>query len=338
MAAATITDKSLLAANIAGYAGAYFAEQLALIRAGVVAIDSDPAFSALKSVGGNTYARRNDVASSADWEIPVAATSPTINALATATEIGVVARRVLFFGNEDVASLAVGEDINSVERKIGETLGHRSGVGIEKMLLQKVALAAFTQTTGALSATHGVYDQSAAFNFTDHVGAANLLMGENVNVFNTMLIHSTVYHKARARGAQIAEANISDMDMLMKNGLTFVGMFGNLRVFLCDRLYNANGVYDTLLCGPNAFRLDYQMRDSIEVFPRSVNAGGTTTIGMNAAVAPGIAKMSYTGTAPTGIAGAEDATLATVTNWTKVTGASVAEIPIVCIKTLAEVV
>jgi len=335
MAAGTITDKTILAANIAGYAGVYFSEKPALIRSGAVSVDSDPAFSALQNVGGNTFARRRNVASTADWEVPVAATSPTINALSTASEIGAVARRVLFYGEEDFASIAGGQDVNEIEAIIGQTLAHRSMVNIEKLLLQKVALAAFTPTTGALQATHLVNDPSSAFDFLAHVNAANILMGENINVFDTMLIHSAVYHTANGAAHLDSFANSVSAEAQFGEGMQFIGMYGNLRVFLCDRMYNAGGVYDTILCGPGAFRLDYQLRDAVEVFPRSVNAGGTSIVGMKVAVSPGIKNVSYTATAPTALEGATDANLAAPANYTKVTGASVAEIPIVCIKTLA---
>ena len=173
------------------------------------------------------------------------------------------------------------------------------------------------------------------FDFLTHVNAANILMGENINMFNTMLIHSAVYHTANGTSHLTAQANSISASDQFAEGMTFIGMYGNLRVFLCDRMNKVGDVYDTVLCGPGALRLDYQLRDSVEVFPRATTAGGTSRVGLRLAVSPGIKNVSYTGTEPTALTGATDANLALATNYTKVTGASVAEIPIVCIKTLA---
>ena len=327
MAASTITGKNLLAKNIETWMAAEMPNVLSLMRTGIVEVDTNPNIPA--PAMGNTIIWRGRVMDTAAWESPTADTAPTTTAISTYKTIMPVCRRGKLYGNEDLSSIAVGEDPDDWARDVGKIMAFNSGINMEETVFT-YAIPGVMDGAGVLNATH-VVDKSGQTFSELFIAEAQKAMGEWTNKLNTLILHPTVYWNAQVNTMLTAQPNIQDLDTWRDQTITLAGMIGGLRVFLNERVNYTGATYDCILAGPGAVKLAYQLKDTVEVFPRSSKAMGTDEILYKLAFGVAVAGCSYTGTAPTALSGATDANLATAGNWTKVSSFN-AQSPIVVIK------
>lgn len=332
MAAGSASDKVLTQVEIEGYTATFFPEVFSLNQAGAVSLDTNPPFSASMQ-GGNTYLKKHRNRPTSGDQTPTANTDLTVNAFGSDSEIGVIVRRADAFGNEDLASIAGGEEVNSWKLDVGKHIANEIAVNAEKRFLQKVIPGVISQATSPLYATNCVDNSTTAFDYT-MFASANALLGENVGQLSICMMHSDVFWNSQLNTMLTSTPDWNALNAYRALGVTPVGMVGNLRIWLNDRCYNTGGVYDTVLMAPGSLYMGIQLQNAVEWDRQILKAGGTDIVTYKTAYSPHVPGVSFTGTAPTVIGGATDAALLLATNWTARTGYSIKENPVVVIKTL----
>lgn len=336
MAATTATNLQVLTPIVGTYAPVFFDEVFSLRTSGVVNYDTDPGFP---SDGTNTYTQRGLYYATAAAQTPVAATDLDIRALGSNTQIGVIRRRGDAFGLERLAARAGGINEEAFASQVALTMANGATYDVESAMLGSVVPGVFA-VGGTLDPTNVVDHSGVKFDVTFFTEAL-AKSGERAPTFNRVLMHSTVYWKNRLNELLTTQPNstITQVQDAAQYATTYAGSIGNLAIFLNDRMYNSAGVYITLVGGsgssaPLYLGVEQDMMVDYEWKPRT--AGGTHVWSYTHSHSPAVAGVSFTGTAPTDIAGVTDAALALSTNWTKVTGHTPAQTPAVAIHSLAE--
>lgn len=330
MAATTVGDYQLTAKIIEGYLQAYLPEDLPLIKAGLVTVDTD----APKFASGNTWEVKSRKYDSTVASTPVAATDATVRSLSTGKQIGVVLRRGVPYGVEKFSAQAGGDSIEAFAADAARVMLHNANLTINSSFQTDLFPGLFA-ASGTLVDTH-VVDNGTALSTKDFADA-ELLIGERAALLDSYIIHPTQYHKRKL--ADYVDFDQKDYELAREysmTGKTYAGRMGGRRVFLDSTCYNDGTTYWSYLVGPGALGLGFQMGVTVEYDYLMLTGMGTHVWQYTMSYAPYVNKVSFTGTAPTGIGGATAANLSTVGNWTKITNTDASEIPIVCIKALAE--
>jgi hypothetical protein len=328
MAASTAAQKILTTGVLPGYMAAYFPEKLNLLQTGALRLDTNPIFTT-----GNTHTRKGRVYDLTADQTPTAATDLTVNALSSYSLTSPIIRRAQSYGNEDLASVAGGEDVDALARDIAANLAHNQAYWTEYRLFKYVVPAIFG-SGGILNATHVVNESDAVFDYT-MVAAALKLMGENFGLLNTLIMHSTVYHGAQISTMLTAQPAYDAIPDYRSQAVTYQGNIGNMRVFINDRVYETGGVYDTIVCAPGTMFAATQIAGQIEYERKATLAAGTDVWINRYAHALGVEGVTYAGAAGTTIGGITDATLQATASWAKITGHVASQTPLVVIKSLA---
>ena len=336
MAATTATNLQVVTQIVGGYAPVFFDEVFTLRNTGVLRVDTSPSFP---TAGTNTYTQRGLYYTTSAAQTPAANTDLTVNALSSNTQIGVMRRRGDAFGLETLAALAGGADPDAVAQQIARVMANQAAYDLEQVVLTQLVAGVFA-TNGTIAATNVVDHSGVKFDLT-YITEAMALIGERSGLFDRIVMHPTLYWKNRINEQLTAQPNntISQVQDAAAFATTYAGSIGNMAVFLNSRLYNSGGVYVTLLSGSGAnapLYLGVETNFNVEYDRQILKAGGTDVWKYTHSHSPAVAAVSFTGTAPTGIAGVTDAALALSTNWTKVGGHTAAQTPGVAIYSLAE--
>lgn len=325
MAASTITDKVTSTVEIEGYIETFLPQVLSLASSGAVEIDNAPAFSASQKGGNIWQAKHRNGATTGD-QTPAANTDLTVKAFGSDYVNGVIVRRGDALGNEDLASIAGGEDIASWKMDVARWIANEYALNAEIRLLTHM-VPAILGTGGTLAATNLVANAGTPFDYT-MVAQANAKMGENSGLLDAIVMNSATFWNAQVNTMLTAQPSYADIAAFRALGASVpVGAIGPLRVFLNDRIATTN----TLLTSRGAMYLGVQLANSIETDRLILKAGGTDIVKYVFAYSPMIKGVGSTLT-PTVIGGATDAELATVGSWSKRTGYSPKEWPIVLIE------
>jgi hypothetical protein len=339
MAYTATTDKVVAEQQIQGYIAATLPEQLTLMQTGIVDVDlSGQSIAADVANGGNVFQMKGRVRDTAAWDTPTNDTAATVRTITSWSQKAVVHRRIKLYGNQDFASLAANESTGDWKQDLGRIASHNIGINTEKLIFQQLIKALYDTTSGVLRSTHLIDRSTLAFE-EYMLGEGLELLGENGAILNTVIMHSSVYWKRRIN-TLLTEVPVPSMAVIDRENqaTTYVGNIGRLRLYLNDRVQktsDATPIYDTILAGPGALMYVNQLAESVEIFPRTTHGGGSDNIMYRLAASAAVPKVSFTGTVATDIIGATDAEIGTAGNWTYVTGAAVADTPLVVIKSKA---
>lgn len=328
MAASTAAQKILTTGVLPGYIAAYFPQVLNLLQTGALRLDSNPIFTT-----GNTHLRKGRVYDLSADQVPTANTDLTVNALSSYSLTSPIIRRAQSYGNEDLASVAGGEDADALAADIAANFAHSQAYWTEVRLLQYVIPAIFG-SGGILNSTHVVNESSSVFDYT-MVAAALKLMGERFSMLDTMIMHSSVYHGAQISTMLTAQPAYDAIPDYRAQATTYQGNIGPMRVFVNDRVYESGGVYDTIVCARGAMFAATQISGEIEYERDALKAAGTDVWVNRYAHALGVEGITYQGSAGTTIGGIADSTLQATASWTTITGHVASQTPLVVIKSLA---
>ena len=328
MAATAAGDYTLQQNNISGFAQAFIYEQLGLANCGLMQIVTDPRYAT-----GNTWQVRGRIYDKTALQTPTADTDLTVNDITTYAETGVVLRRGQAYGIEDIAALAANDPnaINDYARLIDFNVRY----GINYVVHNSLLPAMFnTTTTSILNGTHFI-DTDGAVLESGRIQEGLRVWGEYGTTADGILMHSYV------RSALYETGLISDgapdlIRELETTGVRYGGKMSGIDIYVDDMCYAASsgsaGVYNTYLFKNGAMVLGSgpQLINST-VYRDEAKAFGTDVIKAVASFSPHV-RGTTSGLTPTVGGGATDAEIATVTNWTKRTGVTNAEIGIVCIQ------
>ena len=176
-------------------------------------------------------------------------------------EIGVIVRRGAAYEVSDVASLVSLDDPN---QEVSDQLIVQAGRTIDRTYINTAIGAELVANTYAPGVAEGTKVKIAA----EHVIAALLLQGDELDDLNTIIMHSVPY------GDLLVEQLIDFIPAADGKGRipTYMGR----RVILSDRCpvdtAGTNPIYTTFLVGSNAFLFDYQEGFAVE-FDRDVLEG-----------------------------------------------------------------
>ena len=322
MAATTAADVQVIQKLIGGYAGMYLPEKLSLVASGVARAQGGTL------PDGNTFIKRGFKPYTGLGTVPVAGTDATIRALGTYNQVGVIARRGDVYGLEDVAGLAGGITSQEFQMQAGANIAHNAGLTIETEIFT-YQLPAIFGSTGTLYSTHTVDNSGSAFDYF-MLEQAKAKMGESAGLFDTLIIHPDQFYGKKIQ-ALTSAPEWELLSQYNQTGVTYAGTLAGLRVILNERVYNSAGVYHSYVCAAGAIDLEYQEQLHVEIARLPLKAMGTDVLVWRVAYSPTVGKVSFAGTAPTGVAGASTSDLGTVGNWSLVTGAHKSQTPMVAI-------
>lgn len=328
MAGTTSTNYTEVVTLVQPYVNAFLDETLTLVNSGAVQKDTNPAFIPQ----GTTFtARYRNFFTTSGWRAPVANQDTTIDNWSGNNETGVIYRRYKDVGIEDFAALSSGDKTSAPD--VARMIVHDYNLSTENQIVG--LLGAMFKSGGALESTH-IVDATGSPIAPQNISQARAKMGEFGAGFGFLFMHSAVFYNSELQA--LVNANAADPNLIREfqtSGMTYAGRYGGMNVILNDRLYNATNVYDTYLVRPGAILLAYQMAPKFVAYYDNRLAAGTDVTGYRCASAVHIPGVTWNTTAPSGIAGATDAEIATAANWAKRTGADNKEIGIVCIKSNA---
>jgi hypothetical protein len=296
------------------YLSAYLQGNLTFVRSGVFDLSLN-----LDQEKGNTWNVPMYEEFSFDWEAPTANTAVTVNALTTHKETGVICRRVYGVGNEVLNNNVIGDDPMA---EIVRQIGHYSLKKTESVIGASLLPGLFNSTNGVLYATHA---KSGVIG-SDLVKQADEVMSERIDALSAIIMHPDVYNHLNKMGF-VSEIEPLSAEVMRSGGWTGNSAFGKFIIVNPRISTKSGGTYLVYVAGRNAFKLNFD--PTIPPYELTTShAGRTDAMYINWRFAPHIGGTSYTGSAPTAIAGASDANLSTGTNWTKV-AVNDEEIPLV---------
>jgi len=334
MAATAAGNLVTTARVVDNYLPIFIDEVFSAMTTGLFQVDNNPPFP---SAGVNTFTIPTLYHTTAAAQTPTADTDLTINNIASGTMIGVVRRRAEVLGIEDVGARAGSLDLDLAGREIARALSKQYLYDTETALFTYLLQGVIGAATAPLYATHCVDKSSDTW---DHkfIASAMAVFGEHLGMVNGIIMHPTLYWKARINEYLTAQASTTGADNPALLGMlsTYVGSIGQLRVFLNERVYNTGGIYDTVVFGSNAVYMGIEEPYNVETDRLVLKAGGTDIYKARWSNCLHIPGVSFTGSGPTVGGGVTDAALGTAGNWTAVTGAAAAQTPLVVIKAKAE--
>jgi hypothetical protein len=93
-------------------------------------------------------------------------------------------------------------------------------------------------------------------------------------------------------------------------------------------------VYETVICGDNAFSVQYQRNFATNIYYDPRWEGGSWIVSYHVGISPAINGISYAGSAGTDIAGVSDATIAAQASWARITGIRDNQYPLAVLRSL----
>lgn len=310
MAATTITD--LVIPEIwSAYAQENLPLHSTIQAAGVVEINNSP-----DVIGGDEYTREpkfQPLTSTGASEQIAANTNVSLASTASNAEYGVIVRRAKGWSQEDLAVIASGAD--PMAAAMGQFTEYWARE-IETALFN-VVKGAFG-SSGALEGTHQSDNAGSALT-TDMIIDAAALMGENQEMFSTIIMNSTHYTALKKLGVvDYLDADTFGADILRSGKVpAFLGMQIVVNNTICPAW--SGSTYPIYLTGGQPFRLSYQRPVRMESDRDIRLAAGTDIWVSSVHFAPHVKGVSYSSSGtPTATKNPSNAQLATAGNWEKV--------------------
>jgi hypothetical protein len=317
MAATPLANYTLIAPTIAGMVPEMIPDNLSLLSTGVLSSDSELE-TTIKDFGGNVVAYRGYFRNRTGWQSPTADTDLSVYDLDTLAANLVVVRRNQVFGAEKWANVAAG-DVNEISQALARALSYNYSYNVEKLIMQQFLPGLLTSTSAPLKETHTVDHSSTVFNYS-YIEEAKLPFGDMDDSEMVLITHPQIYRHTNMRSIVDNVLAVNVASEFNQTGKVFRGNIGGMDVVLNSRISAIDtNTYPIYLIARGALKWIPQSIFDVEVDYDMLKAGGTNMAKYGFAAAIGAEGLTFSGTAPTGISGATDAAIGTVTNWSKIT-------------------
>jgi hypothetical protein len=260
------------------------------------------------------------------WDSPKANHNSGLSALDSSAGIAPVLRRMRYLKLADFE--ADRDGANGILNEAAKIIVDNYAYNVETMLFDHITPAAMS---GALSATHMNDEKALSFSWSGVMKAVyaskNPTNMKYVFVHPTVLASSTIYNQLDAPSSTITGP-------IRAAGLNVIGEKNGLVIISSDRVNLQGNVYETVICGDNAFSVQYQRNFATNIYYDPRWEGGSWIVSYHVGISPAINGISYAGSAGTDIAGVSDATIAAQASWARITGIRDNQYPLAVLRSL----